>query len=48
MAAINLTPGHKYILCTEHSLYMQLSGSSWGPDVSGGAQAANLGDKALG
>lgn len=23
MAAINLTPGHKYILCTEHSLYMQ-------------------------
>lgn len=49
MAAINLTPGHTYILCTENSLYMQppctWGQSSWGTVILTECQ---LGEEALG
>lgn len=31
MAAINLTPGHKYILCTENKLHSRVCSPWWGP-----------------
>lgn len=41
MAAINLTPGHKYILCTIYAALSTWDGSSWGT-------GSPLGEEAMG